>query len=615
VKAYDDRGPAWLVRRLARVGPREAVARLRRARWWARVDSLSDPAVPAATGRWLALPAGIDAGPLIARAEQVLAGEWRGFGGVWQAREQPILWNRDPGTGAVLAPVRADRVPRQGPADVRAVWEAARHHPLVWLAQAAALTDEPRFAEGLAGHLTSFFDQCPFPRGPCWTSALEVAVRTANWAAAWQLAADRLEPTLRTRWARAALRGLALIEANRSVGSSANNHLVGELGGLVLGGAVWAPAIVPGARARLEAELLRQIAPDGSSAEGAPGYLAFSLSWGLLAGIACGGLADAVEARLAAAAGFLGASTVGGQVPALGDSDDGIVLQLGPDPLTPAAVGRVAAAVFGLGTSEEARWWTARSGLWPRAVPPPRHHYPDGGHLWLGGTGPLRALLVAAPIGPDALGAHAHADALSLLLWHRGAPLLIDPGTGSYLADPTMRAWFRSTAAHNTAAVDGRDSSEASGAFQWSHRADVEVLASSPTEAAALHRGYERLPDPVVHERRVRLDGLTVHVEDTLRCAGAHEVVLAWHLGPGLAVRVTPEGAEARADGVLLAIGSPADDPAPPLRLARGVPAPEPMGWRSSRFGAWEPSDVLTRRVRITGTTSLRTTLTVTPIS
>ena len=53
-----------------------------------------------------------------------------------------------------------------------------------------------------------------------------------------------------------------------------------------------------------------------------------------------------------------------------------------------------------------------------------------------------------------------------------GEPLLIDTGTSTYAAG-AVRDRERSTAAHNTLEVDGRDSTEVWGAFRAGRRARV----------------------------------------------------------------------------------------------------------------------------------------------
>src|SRR4029079_4297433 len=71
---------------------------------------------------------------------------------------------------------------------------------------------------------------------------------------------------------------------------------------------------------------------------------------------------------------------------------------------------------------------------------------------------------------------HAHADALSLTMSVRGVPMLIDPGTGSSTLDWELRDRMRSTALHNTLALDGRSQSAPGGPFCWTDVADARVL-------------------------------------------------------------------------------------------------------------------------------------------
>src|SRR5256886_3524790 len=79
--------------------------------------------------------------------------------------------------------------------------------------------------------------------------------------------------------------------------------------------------------------------------------------------------------------------------------------------------------------------------------------------------GPLWLAFRCGPSAPDFLPAHAHADALSFQLWWRGRPVVADPGTYTY--EPGAdRDWFRSTRAHSTVVVDGRNQFKAWGAFR-----------------------------------------------------------------------------------------------------------------------------------------------------
>ena len=74
------------------------------------------------------------------------------------------------------------------------------------------------------------------------------------------------------------------------------------------------------------------------------------------------------------------------------------------------------------------------------------------------------------PGGPDHLMAHAHADLFSYELSLFGERFVVDTGVYEYPAGP-MRQYVRSTAAHNTASVDGVDQIECWDSFRVARRA------------------------------------------------------------------------------------------------------------------------------------------------
>jgi uncharacterized heparinase superfamily protein len=132
---------------------------------------------------------------------------------------------------------------------------------------------------------------------------------------------------------------------------------------------------------------------------------------------------------------------------------------------------------------------------------------PESGYLRLA-AGPAVLIADAAPIGPDYVPGHAHADTLSFELSLEGRRVLVNGGTSTY-DDREQRRRERGTAMHNTVEVDGLDSSEAWAAFRVARRArpfgvrwgrDGETLW---LEAA--HDGYRRLPGRVSHHRRWEL--------------------------------------------------------------------------------------------------------------
>jgi uncharacterized heparinase superfamily protein len=128
------------------------------------------------------------------------------------------------------------------------------------------------------------------------------------------------------------------------------------------------------------------------------------------------------------------------------------------------------------------------------------------------------ALLDVAPIGPDYLPAHAHADTLSFELSVFGQRVLVNSGTSCYGVS-AERLRQRGTAAHNTLVVDGNDSSEVWGAFRVARRArpiGLKVRRNDVLEVLCGHDGYRRLPGRPTHVRQWRFAGRELVLDDSV---------------------------------------------------------------------------------------------------
>lgn len=156
------------------------------------------------------------------------------------------------------------------------------------------------------------------------------------------------------------------------------------------------------------------------------------------------------------------------------------------------------------------------------------------------------AVLIAdlAPVGPDYLPGHAHADTLSFELSLFGCRTIVNGGTSRYGTGPEREA-ERATPAHSTVTVDGEDSSEVWAGFRVARRAkpfdvrvveeDHEILVSSA------HDGYKRLPGKPVHRRTWQLRDGRLRVED--RIEGAYRSAQArYHLHPSVEVTMQADG-------------------------------------------------------------------------
>lgn len=149
----------------------------------------------------------------------------------------------------------------------------------------------------------------------------------------------------------------------------------------------------------------------------------------------------------------------------------------------------------------------------------------------------MLALLDVAPLGPDYLPGHAHADTLSFELSVFGQRVLVNSGTSCYGQSPE-RLRQRGTAAHNTVVVDDQDSSEVWAGFRVARRArplGLEIVQEGRAKVVCSHDGYRRLPGKPIHTRQWVFDGVSLVVEDRVSGHFGHAEAL-FHLHPAVSL-------------------------------------------------------------------------------
>jgi uncharacterized heparinase superfamily protein len=152
--------------------------------------------------------------------------------------------------------------------------------------------------------------------------------------------------------------------------------------------------------------------------------------------------------------------------------------------------------------------------------------------------GPAVVLADVAPLGPDYLPAHGHADTLTFEMSLDGRRLIVNSGTSVYgLGAERLRQ--RGTSAHNTVVLDGQDSSEVWGGFRVARRATVSGRQRQDRAdemlLTATHDGYRRLPGRPVHRRTWRLTGDRLAIADNVE-GGFTQAEAMLHFHPGVRV-------------------------------------------------------------------------------
>jgi uncharacterized heparinase superfamily protein len=153
------------------------------------------------------------------------------------------------------------------------------------------------------------------------------------------------------------------------------------------------------------------------------------------------------------------------------------------------------------------------------------------------------AILDVAPVGPDYLPAHAHADTLSFELSLFGQRVIVNSGTSRYGVSP-QRERERGTAAHNTVVVDEQDSSQMWRGFRVAKRArpfGVTAAPGPPLVVRGAHDGYTRLPGRPRHLREWSLQTGRLTIADRLD-GGWDRAEGRFHVHPSVRARQTETG-------------------------------------------------------------------------
>lgn len=541
---------------------------------------------------------------------------------------QPIDWHQDPASGLrweLRHHTAIDYLDLERPSDVRVVWELSRCHHWVTLGQAYWLTGRERYAAEFVAQWESWMAANPPGFGVNWTCAMEAAIRAINWLWALVLFAEApaFDEASQRRFLAALVAHARFILRNLEFCPRPGNHyLTDGLGLLALGMVLrevrdsrrWRESgwrIVSG-------EATGQVTPDGVDYEHAIGYHGYVLHCLLVAESLCrrngAELPAAALERVERMLEFTLAYTrPDGTFPAIGDTDDGTLVDLGGrEPRSHRALLAAGAALFGRSDFKAAGagfgaanlWWLGVTGLETydalpeKPEPVPSRGFPDGGFFVMRGED--RHLMVSGQ-GRGPAG-HLHHDLLSFECWADGTAYVRDPGTYAYTASAEWRKRFRSTAFHNTVVVDGHE--------QTRLLDDPNPFPVEPDETARFtlrrwevgddldhfdgeHTGYARLPEPVVHRRQIWFDkrqGVWA-VRDLLTGAGMHTARGVLHLA-SLPVAV------ASTDPWVLHVGDReqrlilAWTPDPDLSVAIGE------GWVSPRYGTIERAPVVTYEKR-----------------
>jgi hypothetical protein len=501
---------------------------------------------------------------IIAEAETYLNHEWNFFG-IKNMKEPKVNWHYD-----FINKIRApecfsfdiDHRNENVVGNIKIIWEKNRHHHLTILAMAFFLTREEKYAQEVAYQIVDWIQNNPYLYGVNWTHPLENAIRSISWIYCERLLRssegyERVFGESSVFW-KSYYEHQKFIYSTYSRGSSANNHLIGEMAGLYLSSLVW-PIFKESekwknfSKKKLEHEFMRQTFNSGINRELTFSYQIFVLEFVLLCVFEgkrkneefSTGFIERVSKSLRAT--YLLQDKYG-TIPNYGDGDEGRAIQLGPignnrvdwlleigkgliNPNLPVRMtDNFEALLFDL---PEVHSTKSR----PRKYV--NTDFSDAGIFLIRKSHSqfeeIRLLFDAGPLGMGSMAAHGHADALHFTLSIDGEPFFIDPGTYCYHTELDFREYFRGTRAHNTLVVNGMDQAKQEGPFLWSKKYNCVVHKWIPEENTimASHDGYKKLG--IKHFRTVKFNDI-LSIEDNINGKGTFDLDFRFHISPNASV-------------------------------------------------------------------------------
>ncbi len=450
--------------------------------------------------------------------------------------------------------------------DIKYVWDFNRLQFLQPLAAAVCIWNDTKAKDLIEGAIQGWYEANPPFKGLAWNSGIELSLRAISLIIVVSLCGEALSAKTNAYITAILKAHLYWLKRYPSKFSSANNHLIAELmGEFAIASVMSDTKTASTARKGLETEILLQILPDGVGAEQSPTYGAFTAEMVLVADfIAQGfgqGLSAATGDRLKAYATHITwLSNTHGYVPDIGDDDGGRVISLcnTRELSYPTSIARCIEAQFSqphtlpvsndqpelrhafFFSQDYAHYSTA-------ALPSGFETFPIGGYSVVRETRANRAMHMVmdhGQLGYLSIAAHGHADALAFTLSLDNEDIIVDPGTYLYHSGGAWRDWFRGTRAHNTVTVQGVNQSIIAGPFNWSRKANCQLLdvnKGSNWLLSASHDGYVK-QFGVHHMRTISALADGIAVVDTFKLTKNSvsnadiEIESVLQLAPGLSV-------------------------------------------------------------------------------
>jgi len=372
--------------------------------------------------------------------------------------------------------------------DIKFPWELSRFVFGNQLASMYVRSGDIKYYSQFRKLVLHWIENNPFLMGPNWLCTMDNAIRATNWILAASIFKNeiRKDPEFHKRFSYSLVEHAMFIDTFPEIypGDHTTNHTTADyLGLLYLSRALadhpeaprWRDKALKGLHECME----YQVYDDGGSFEASSGYHRLVIELFGLGALLCIrhglNLAEAYVNSLHSMFDFIFSITdEGGHVPRFGDNDSATLLQfeyslnedysylrafykiLFEDGLFSGITNETYPFIHILPFSENERLSAPKILIQEKKM---IRYFQETGIVAFRNKG-LSGTVLFLQIGQNGRGGHNHFDVGSFTLSYKGNPVLVDPGTHSYVRSMAIRNKYRSYDVHNTVvqkSIEGKD--------------------------------------------------------------------------------------------------------------------------------------------------------------
>lgn len=375
--------------------------------------------------------------------------------------------------------------------DIKVPWELSRFYHLPILTIAFFVTKDEKIINEIKKQITDWLDQNPTYFGPNWKVPMEAAIRVCNWSWVWIYLRSYIadEPFLK-RFLHSLYYHGEFIFYNLEYGHFRANHYLSDIVGLVFLGILF-PEIKMSRKwlkfslHELESQIRYQISNEGVDFEASTSYHRLVTELFLYAGMLCKQhkikLSETYWNRLRRMIKFVDCELQqNGEIPQFGDNDNGRVFILNTifhwnvlNHQYLIDIGSILFPEYSLRNKEanldqSILLLFTKNNINNQKIKIQKKQnsykkialYKRSGYLFVHYRDLYFALTFTGNGGKDELGSHGHNDGGSFVMTVKNKNIIIDPGTGKYTGDPSIRNKFRSQLSHNCPTINFKESNK-----------------------------------------------------------------------------------------------------------------------------------------------------------